>query len=318
MKNFNDLSEREILALAISLEEEDERVYADFAEGLRAEFPASASVFNSMQKEESGHRHRLIELYRQKFGEHIPLIRRYDVKGFVQRTPVWLVRPLGLDRVRKQASAIEVETRRFYERAAARAEDAGTRQLLDDLAQEERHHEDRVEELTAETLRPEVKEDEDKARLRLFVLQIVQPGLAGLMDGSVSTLAPVFAAALATKSSWDAFLVGMAASLGAGISMGFAEALSDDGSLTGRGHPWVRGVICGAMTILGGIGHTLPFLIHDFQMALAIAVAVVLVELSVITWVRHRFMDTPVLSAALQVGLGGVLVFITGILIGRT
>src|ERR1700760_525049 len=276
MKNLRDLSEREILALAISLEEEDERVYADFFEGLRQDFPGSAAVFNSMRKEESEHRRRLIELYRQKFGEHIPLIRRQDVKGFVQRTPVWLVRPLGLDTVRKQASAIEVETRRFYERAAARAQDASIRQLLDDLAQEERSHEDRAQELTEEKLRPDVKEDEDKARRRLFVLQIVQPGLAGLMDGSVSTLAPVFAAALATKNSWDAFLVGMAASLGAGISMGFAEALSDDGSLTGRGHPWARGLVCGLMTTAGGIGPTLPFLISDFRAAFIVALLVVI------------------------------------------
>src|SRR6202162_296441 len=317
-KNFNTLSEREILALAISLEEEDERVYADFAEGLKQDFPASASVFDAMRGDESGHRRRLIELYRQKFGEHIPLIRRQDVKGFVPRKPVWLVRPLGLESVRRQASAIEVETRRFYEKAAMRAQDASVRQLLDDLAQEERAHEDRAQELTEEKLRPKVKEDEDKARRRLFVLQIVQPGLAGLMDGSVSTLAPVFAAALATRNSWDAFLVGLAASLGAGISMGFAEALSDDGSLTGRGHPWVRGLICGAMTTLGGIGHTLPFLVKDFQFALWTAIVVVLMELGVITWVRHRFMDTPAFSAAMQVGLGGALVFITGVLIGRS
>jgi rubrerythrin len=318
MKNFNELTEREILALAISLEEEDERVYADFFEGLRENYAGSAAVFDSMRKEESEHRRRLIELYRQKFGEHIPLIRRQDVKGFVQRTPVWLVRPLGLDAVRKQASAIEIETRRFYERAAARAQDASIRQLLDDLAQEERTHQDRAEELTEENLRPSVQEDEEKARKRLFVLQIVQPGLAGLMDGSVSTLAPVFAAALATQKSWDAFLVGMAASLGAGISMGFAEALSDDGSLTGRGVPWLRGLICGAMTTLGGIGHTLPFLVPEFRIAMGIAIAVVLVELGVITWVRQRFMETPVFSAALQVGLGGALVFFTGVLIGRS
>src|SRR6202163_1068347 len=318
MKNFENLTQREILALAISLEEEDERIFADFAEGLRQDFPASAAVFDGMRDEESGHRRRLIELYRQKFGEHIPLIRRHDVKGFVQRTPVWLLRPLGLDIVRKQASAIEVETRRFYERAAARTQDASVRQLLDDLAQEERSHEDRAQELTEEQLRPDVKEDEDKARRRLFVLQIVQPGLAGLMDGSVSTLAPVFAAAFATTNSWTAFRVGLAASAGAGISMGFAEALSDDGSLTGRGHPWVRGLICGAMTALGGIGHTLPFLLRDFGVALWAAGAVVVAELAVITWVRRRYMDTPWVSAALQVGLGGALVFITGVLIGKS
>lgn len=318
MKTFNDLSEREILALAISLEEEDERVYADFAEGLKQDYPGSAAIFAEMREEESEHRRQLIELYRQKFGEHIPLVRRQDVKGFVQRRPVWLVRPLGLDTVRKQASAMEVETRRFYEHASAKTRDASIRQLLDDLAQQERSHEDRAQELTEEKLKPEVKEDEERARRRLFVLQVIQPGLAGLMDGSVSTLAPVFAAAMATKSSWDAFLVGMAASVGAGISMGFAEALSDDGSLTGRGHPWARGAVEGAMTTLGGVGHTLPFLISNFHLALAVAFAVVIVELAVITWIRHRYMETPTLSAALQVGLGGALVFITGMLIGQS
>src|ERR1700694_2593025 len=318
MRSFDSLSEREILALAISLEEEDERVYAEYGEGLRQTFPASAAVFDGMREEESGHRRRLIELFRQKFGEHIPLIRRQDVRGFVHRTPVWLVQPLGLDTVRNQAAAMGVESRRFYEKGAARAKDASVRQLLDDLAQEERTHEDRAEELEKTKLRPDVKSKEDEASRRLFVLQIVQPGLAGLMDGSVSTLAPVFAAAFATHSSWAAFLVGLAASAGAGISMGFAEALSDDGSLTGRGHPWVRGVICGAMTALGGIGHTLPFLLRDFSMALWAAGAVVIAELAVITWIRHRYMDTPWVSAALQVGLGGALVFVTGVLIGKS
>ena len=318
MRKFDSLTEREILALAISSEEEDERVYADFAEGLRKDYPASASVFEGMREEESGHRRRLIELYRQKFGEHIPLIRRQDVHGFVQRKPVWLVRPLGLDTVRKQASATEVETRRFYEKAAARAQDASIRQLLDDLANEERYHEERAQELDQVNLPANVKQDEARAQRRLFVLQIVQPGLAGLMDGSVSTLAPVFAAAFATRNSGDALLVGLAASLGAGISMGFAEALSDDGSLTGRGHPWVRGLICGAMTAIGGIGHTLPFLFSNFGLAKTVAAFVVVLELSVITWIRHRYMDTPTFSAALQVGLGGVLVFLTGVLIGSS
>lgn len=318
MRTFTSLSEREILALAISLEEEDERIYADFAEGLRQKFPGSAALFEGMRAEESSHRYRLIELFREKFSDHIPLLRRQDVRGFVHRKPVWLIRPLGLKTVRDHASAMEVEPRRFYERAATRAQDARVRQLLDDLAQEERSHENRAEELERDKLRPEVKHDEDEANRRLFVLQIVQPGLAGLMDGSVSTLAPVFAAALATRSSWDAFVVGLAASIGAGISMGFAEALSDDGSLTGRGHPWARGVICGLMTALGGIGHTLPFLIPAFKLAMTAAVLVVFVELGVIAWIRHRYMDTPPLSAALQVGLGGLLVFLTGIMIGSS
>lgn len=318
MRSFKSLSEREILALAISLEEEDERVYADFAEGLRQAFPASTAVFEEMRKEESAHRRRLIDLYREKFGEHIPLIRRQDVRGFLTRRPVWLVRPLGIDTVRNAAAAMEVETRRFYERASAQTKDASIRQLLDDLAQEERVHEDRAGELEAEKLRPDVKAKEEEANRRLFVLQIVQPGLAGLMDGSVSTLAPVFAAAFATKSSHDAFTVGLAASIGAGISMGFAEALSDDGALTGRGHPWIRGVVCGLMTTLGGIGHTLPFLIPNFQAAFVAAVIVVVFELAVITWIRQHYMDTPILSAAFQVIVGGVLVFITGVLIGSS
>jgi rubrerythrin len=232
MKKFHELTEREVLALAIALEEEDERVYADFAEGLRSDYPASAAMFEGMREEESSHRRKLIELFRQKFGEHIPLIRRQDVRGFVERPALWLTRPLRIEAVRKEASTMEVETRRFYERAASRTQDASIRQLLDDLINEEREHEERAQELDKEKLPANVKQDEELAQRRLFVLQIVQPGLAGLMDGSVSTLAPVFAAAFATKSSNDAFLVGLAASAGAGISMGFAEALSDDGSLT--------------------------------------------------------------------------------------
>jgi erythrin-vacuolar iron transport family protein len=318
MKKFEELTEREVLALAIALEEEDERVYADFAEGLRPDYPASAAMFEGMREEESGHRRRLIELFRQKFGEHIPLIRRQDVRGFVERPALWLIRPLRIEAVRKEASTMEVETRRFYEKAAARTQDAGVRQLLDDLINEEREHEERAMELDKEKLPANVKADEELAQRRLFVLQIVQPGLAGAIDGSISTLAPVFAAAFATRKPHDALLVGIAASVGAGISMGFTEALSDDGSLTGRGHPWVRGVICGLMTALGGIGHTLPFLINNFRMALWAAGAVVIAELGVITWIRRRYMDTPWISAALQVGLGGVLVFITGVLIGSS
>ncbi|HZP23696.1 MAG TPA: ferritin family protein [Terriglobales bacterium] len=312
------MSEREILALAISLEEEDERIYADFAEQLRQNFAGTAKMFDEMRQEEIEHRRMLITTYKQKFGEHIPLVRRHDVRGFVQRRPIWLNTPLRLEQIREQVSAMEAETRRFYLHAAARSQDASIRQLLDDLAAAETYHVTRAAELEKTELKPEVLEEEDKAKRRLFVLQIVQPGLAGLMDGSVSTLAPVFAAAFATRNTWDAFAVGLAASLGAGISMGFAEALSDDGSLTGRGTPWLRGLICGAMTALGGIGHTLPFLIHSFNLALAVAIAVVLVELATITWVRHRYMDTPPLAAAVQVAFGGALVFATGILIGTS
>lgn len=317
-RNFRDLSEREILALAISLEEEDGRIYGDFADGLRDSYPVTAKVFEEMQAEEAGHRNSLLETYRQRFGEHIPLIRRQDVKGFVDRRPEWLVRPLGIKVVRKQAEIMELETRRFYERAAQQITDASVRKLLDDLAEVERRHSSLAESLGKERLTPDVRTEEEAAERRLFVLQIVQPGLAGLMDGSVSTLAPLFAAAFATRSSWAAFLVGLAASIGAGISMGFAEALSDDGSLTGRGHPWLRGVVCGLMTTAGGIGHTLPFLIPSFQVATTVAVVVVALELAAISYIRHRYMDTPFLSAAFQVVVGGVLVFLTGILIGSS
>jgi rubrerythrin len=313
MRSFQSLSEKEILALAVSLEEEDARIYSDFADGLKESYPAQAEQFRQLRAEEDGHRHRLLDLYSQKFGDHIPLIRRHDVSGFVRRKPVWLVRPLGLDAVRKQAALMELETKRFYEAAARHATDVNVRQLLGDLAEEERRHEEIAESLGT----VEHKEDEARARHRLFVLQVVQPGLAGLMDGSVSTLAPLFAAALATGKSWETFLVGLAASLGAGISMGFAEALSDDGSLTGRGRPLIRGVVCGLMTALGGLGHTMPYLIQNVHVATTIAVCVVMVELLAIAWVRNRYMDTPLRSAIFQVVVGGLLVFLTGILIGK-
>jgi rubrerythrin len=318
MRTFDSLSEQEVLALAISLEEEDERVYSDFVEGFRRDFPATAAMFDGMRQEESTHRRRLIELYREKFGEHIPLIRRGDVKGLVNRRPIWLMQPLRPEVARRQAATLEVETRIFYEKAASRTQDASIRQLLNDLAQEEREHENLAESLGRDKLDPETRGAEEEASRRLFVLQIVQPGLAGLMDGSVSTLAPVFAAAFARHESHIAFLVGLAASLGAGISMGFAEALSDDGSLTGRGHPWVRGLVCGLMTMLGGIGHTLPFLIPSFKIATVIAVIVVVAELGVIAWVRHRYMESPWFSATMQVVLGGALVFAAGVWIGSS
>jgi erythrin-vacuolar iron transport family protein len=318
MRSFDSLSEREILALAIAMEEEDSRIYADFAEGMRDNYPATADIFDLMRREEIAHRQRLFETYRARWGEHIPLIRREDVKGFVKRRPFWLMRPLRAERVRKHASAMEMEIRQFYEQAARHTQDASLRQLLDDLAEEERSHAQKADDLQRTMLPAEVREREDEASRRLFVLQVVQPGLAGLMDGSVSTLAPLFAAAFATHSSHDAFAVGLAASVGAGISMGFAEALSDDGTLTGRGHPWIRGVVCGLMTTLGGIGHTLPYLLGSFYTATAVAAVVVVIELAAISYIRYRYMDTPPFSAAFQVMVGGALVFAAGVLIGNS
>ena len=316
MKRFADLSEQEILALAISNEEEDSRIYRGFAEGLREQYPASAKMFEEMAEEEVRHRARLFDLYREKFGEYLPLIRRQDVKGFVRHKPLWLVRPLGLDEVRKYAANMEYETARFYRKAAETTRDASIRELLLRLAEEEEKHEQLAEKLSDKILTKTTREKEDETARRMFLLQYVQPGLVGLMDGSVSTLAPLFAAAFATHSTWETFLVGMAASVGAGISMGFAEALSDDGSLTGRGTPVVRGTITGLMTTLGGVGHTLPYLIPEFWTATIFAIAVVVIELAIISWIRYRYMDTPLLSAAFQVMVGGALVFIAGILIG--
>jgi rubrerythrin len=317
-KRFIDLSEQEILALAISSEDEDARIYGDVAAGLRTDYPATAAIFDGMQEEEKGHRNRLTDIYRQRFGEHIPLIRRQDVKGFVRRRPVWLIRPLGIKAVRNMVESMELETRRYYERAAQRVTDLSTQQLLIDLAEAEQKHSDTAEGLERLHLTTDARHSEEESARKLFVLQVIQPGLAGLMDGSVSTLAPLFAAAFATHQSSDAFRVGLAASVGAGISMGFAEALSDDGSLTGRGKPLLRGIVCGLMTTAGGIGHTLPYLIGSFRAATTVAAFVVLVELIAISYIRNRYMDTPFLSASFQVVVGGALVFLAGILIGSS
>jgi len=321
MKNFADLSEREVLAIAIAAEEEDSRIYMSFAEDLAERYPDSAKPFEEMAEEEKGHRHMLLEIYEKRFGPHLPPIRREDVKGFLRRNPVWLTKNLSLDTIRKEVGTMEFQAERFYVKAADRSQDVGVRRLLGDLAEAERGHEKFAAKLTDTILKPDIRAAEDETRRRMFVLQYVQPGLAGLMDGSVSTLAPLFAAAFATHQNFQTFLVGLAASIGAGISMGFAEALSDDGSLTGRGSPWLRGLTCGLMTTLGGLGHTMPYLVPDswanaFWIATAIAGVVVFFELWAIAYIRARYMDTPFLQAVFQIVLGGVIVLGVGILIG--
>ncbi len=319
MKQFSDLTEQEVLALAITNEEEDSRIYRGFAEGLREQFPSSAKVFDEMAEEEVHHRTMLFDLYRQKFGEYLPLIRRQDVKGFLNpKKPLWLMRPLELEDVRKFAENMEFEAERYYRRAAELARDVSVRQLLVELADAEAGHESLAHKLSEQILTTGARAKEDATSKRMFTLQYVQPGLVGLMDGSVSTLAPLFAAAFATRDTWATFLVGMAASVGAGISMAFAEALSDDGSLTGRGSPVIRGLVTGGMTAVGGLGHTLPYLIPHFLTATIISFVVVAIELSAISWIRMRYMDTPFLQAAFQVVVGGVLVFAAGILIGSS
>ncbi|MDQ0439847.1 rubrerythrin [Kaistia dalseonensis] len=310
------MTAREVLALAIGAEEEDARRYRDMAERLAPNFPGSAKVFDEMADEEDGHRHLLIDLFRKKFGEHIPLVRRDDVSGFVRHPPVWSLKTISVDGFRHDAATMELQAQRFYLSAAERATDPDVRALLGDLAAMEAKHERKAEELEAEHLGESVRTEEDATRRRMFVMQIVQPGLAGLIDGSISTLAPIFAAAFATQHSFAAFQVGLAASIGAGISMGLTEALSDDGVITGRGVPWVRGAVCGLMTTIGGLGHTLPYLIPDFWTATAVAGVVVAAELIAISWIRWHYMDTPLHSALAQVVLGGVLVLLTGIFIG--
>jgi rubrerythrin len=315
-RRFSDLSEQEILALAISSEEDDARIYRSYAERLRAEFPATAAIFDGMAKEEDGHRHRLVELHRTRFGETIPLIRREHVAGYYARKPIWLIENLGIERVRAEAEAMEHDAEHFYLAAAKRTTDAATRKLLGDLAAAEAGHQRTAEHLEASLLDEDSRTSEENNARRQFVLTWVQPGLAGLMDGSVSTLAPIFATAFATQDTWTTFLVGMAASVGAGISMGFTEAASDDGQLSGRGSPYKRGFSAGIMTTLGGLGHALPYLIPDFWTATIIAFVVVFIELWAIAWIQNKYMDTPFFRAAFQVVLGGALVFAAGVLIG--
>lgn len=315
-RHFRDLSEQEVLALAISSEEDDARIYRSYAEMLRAEFPDTAKIFDGMAAEEDQHRQRLIDLHRKRFGDVIPLIRREHVAGYYARRPIWLVENLGIERIREEAEAMERDAEHFYLAAAKRTSDADTRQLLGDLAAAEAGHQTKAGELEAEHLTLDSREAEERASHRQFVLTWVQPGLAGLMDGSVSTLAPIFATAFATHDTWTTFLVGLAASVGAGISMGFTEAASDDGELSGRGSPVKRGIAAGVMTTLGGLGHALPYLIPEFWTATIIAFVVVFIELWAIAWIQNKYMETPFLRATFQVVLGGALVFAAGALIG--
>ena len=316
-RNFDSLSDQEILALAISAEEDDARIYRAYADGLRADYPASAEVFEGMAAEEDEHRQSLIDLHQKRFGDTIPLIRREHVKGYYERKPDWLVRPLNLDKTRDQAEEMERQAERFYRVALTRTTDADTRRLLGDLASAEADHQATAIELEESLVTDDVRASEEQTEKKQFLLTYVQPGLAGLMDGSISTLAPIFAAAFATGNTWQTFLVGLSASIGAGISMGFTEAASDDGVLSGRGSPVKRGLASGIMTTLGGLGHALPYLIPDFKIATTIAVIIVFFELWAITWIQHRYMETPWGRAAFQVVLGGALVFAAGILIGN-
>ena len=315
-KQFRDLSEQQIIALAISSEEDDARIYRGYAETLRAEYPDTAATFDTMAVEEDQHRRLLIDLHVSRFGPTIPLIRREHVAGYYARRPVWLIENLGLDRIRQEAELMEYDAERFYLAAAARSTDADTRKLLGDLAAAEAGHQNTAADLSEALKGGDALTRENEVEHRQFILTWVQPALAGLMDGSVSTLAPIFATAFATQDTWTTFLVGIAASVGAGISMGFTEAASDDGELSGRGSPIKRGFASGVMTTVGGLGHALPYLITDFWTATVIAFVVVFIELWAIAWIQNKYMQTPFFRAAFQVVLGGALVLAAGILIG--
>ncbi|WEX77655.1 rubrerythrin family protein [Sinorhizobium numidicum] len=314
---FLSLSEQEILALAISAEEDDGRIYLAYADALRGKYPHSARVFEDMAEEESHHRQALIDLHVARFGNRIPLIRREHVRDFPERKPDWLIAEMPIEKARDEAEAMEATAHRFYVQAAARTRDAATRKLLGDLAIAEKTHESLARRLGQKHAPEDVREEEDQTARRQIILTYVQPGLAGLMDGSVSTLAPIFAAAFATQDTWQTFLVGLSASVGAGISMGFTEAAHDDGKLSGRGSPVKRGLASGTMTALGGLGHALPYLIPHFWTATATAVAIVFFELWAIAFIQNRYMETPFLRAAFQVVLGGGLVLAAGVLIGN-
>jgi rubrerythrin len=314
-KNFSQLSEREILALAISSEEDDGIIYSNYADYLRKDYPASADMFVAMAAEEDEHRRLLIQDFQRRFGNTIPLIRREHVAGYYTRRPVWLIENLGVDRIRQEAANMENDAYNFYIAAAKKTSDPQTRLLLGDLAAQERGHINLAAEIE-ENIPETTKEEERQQARRQLILTWVQPGLAGLMDGSVSTLAPIFATAFATHDPKTTFLVGLAASIGAGISMGFTEAVHDDGVISGRGSPIKRGIACGSMTAVGGLGHALPYLIPNFWTATSIAFVVVFFELWAIAWIQNRYMETPMLRAMFQIVLGGILVLITGILIG--
>lgn len=318
MKTFSQLTEPEILALAVASEEEDSQIYLSFANRLRTEYPSTAQMFEEMAAEEQEHKNMLLDVFQKRFGGRLPYITRQDVRGFMKRNPLWLMENMRIDEVRQQAELMEIEASTFYSKSAAMAQDVEVRKLLGDLAIAERGHEARAIEIERKNVPDSEKSIEAEVSHRIFVLQVVQPGLAGLIDGSVSTLAPIFAAAFATHNSHDAFLVGLAASIGAGISMGITEAMSDDGAITGRGSPWTRGIVCGMMTTIGGLGHTLPYLISDFWTATAFAAIVVAIELAAISWIRWKYMETPIVSALVQVMLGGALVLAVGILIGNS
>lgn len=321
LKNFTDLTQREVLAIAIASEEEDSRIYTYYADELAERYPATAQVFAEMAAEEDGHRRRLLSIYEHRFGDHLPALRREDVKGFLSRRPTWIIKNMPLTVIRDQAEAMERDSQRFYVQAAEASRDVEVRKLLGDLALVEQSHGKKASKLADAILTESARAEEDRTAHKFFVLQYVQPGLAGLMDGSVSTLAPLFAAAFATQNNWNTFLVGLAAALGGGISMAIAEGLSDDGSITGRGAPILRGAVCGLMTTAGGLGHALPYLVpdswpHAFWTATAIAGVVVFFELWAIAYIRARYMDTPFLTAVGQIVLGGAVVLAVGILIG--
>lgn len=315
-KHFQDLNDDEILSLSIDILEEDIRLYDDYSSHFLINYPETSKMFKKMSILKNKNRQQLIKLHKKKFGETLNITHKNEIYNFFKRKPKWFVIKNSIEKVRNEIIEMEANSSQFYNSFAKKSNNIETRNLLIDLAMMSREQKDNAKLILLNTQKLHSAKEEVTKDKKQFILTWVQPGLAGLMDGSVSTLAPIFATAFATKDSHTTLLVGLAASIGAGISMGFTEAVHDDGVISGRGSPIKRGFASGIMTTIGGLGHALPYLISDFYVATVIAMFFVLVELWAIAWIQAKYMKIKFTKAVFQVVFGGSLVLAAGILIG--
>ena len=315
-KKFQDLNDNEILSLAIDSLEEDIKLYDEYSSHFLINYPVTSKMFKQMSILKNKNRKKLVELHKKKFGETLNITNQKEIANYFKRKPEWLVIKNSIEKVRNEIIEMETLSAQFYNSFAKKSQNIEIRNLLIDLALMSREQKDNAKLILLNAQKSRSAQEEVTKDKRQFILTWVQPGLAGLMDGSVSTLAPIFATAFATKDSHTTLLVGLAASIGAGISMGFTEAVHDDGVISGRGSPIKRGFASGIMTTIGGLGHALPYLISDFYVATVIAMFFVLVELWAIAWIQAKYMEIKFTKAVFQVVFGGSLVLAAGILIG--
>lgn len=315
-KKFQDLNDNEILSLAIDNLEEDIKLYDEYSSHFLINYPVTSKMFKQMSILKNKNRKKLVELHKKKFGETLSITDQKEIANYFKRKPEWLVIKNSIEKVRNEIVEMETLSAQFYNSFAKKSQNIEIRNLLIDLAIMSREQKDNAKLILLNAQKSRSAKEEVTKDKRQFILTWVQPGLAGLMDGSVSTLAPIFATAFATKDSHTTLLVGLAASIGAGISMGFTEAVHDDGVISGRGSPIKRGFASGIMTTIGGLGHALPYLISDFYVATVIAMFFVLVELWAIAWIQAKYMEIKFTKAVFQVVFGGSLVLAAGILIG--